>query len=66
MFALRGMPLFAATMKFTVCGPVPVAGIPVTHEGAPLLVQVHPAAVFTATELAPPPADAAWLPGAIE
>ena len=57
MFALRGTPLFAATMKLIVCGPVPAEGIPVIHAGAPLLVHVHPAAVFTATELAPPAAD---------
>lgn len=58
MFALRGAPPFAATMKLIVCGPVPEGGIPVTHAGAPLLVHAHPADVFTATELAPPAADA--------
>jgi hypothetical protein len=57
MFALRATPVLAATLKLIVCGPDPLAGTPVIHAGTPLLVQPQPAAVFTANELAPPPAD---------
>jgi hypothetical protein len=67
MLALRGLGLlFVATMKLMVVVPVPVAGTPVIHGGTPLLLQVQPAAVFTANELAPPAAVALWLPGARE
>jgi hypothetical protein len=53
-------------MKLIVCGPVPFGGTPVIHAGTPLLVQPQPAAVFTANELAPPPAGGLWLAGASE
>ena len=46
--------------------PVPLPGTPVIHDGTPLLVQPQPAVVFTANELAPPPAGGLWLPGANE
>jgi hypothetical protein len=58
MFALRVAPLLTPTVKLIVCGPLPFAGTPVIHAATPLLVQPQPAAVFTANELAPPPADA--------
>ena len=43
--------------------PVPFAGTPVIHAGAPLLVQLQLAAVFTSNVLAPPAAAALWLVG---
>jgi hypothetical protein len=58
IFALRAVPVFAATVKLIVCGPEPLPGTPEIHGGTPLLVHPHPAAVFTANELAPPPAAA--------
>src|SRR6187402_1666183 len=67
MSALRGVGSeFAATVKLIVVVPVPFVGTPVIHAGTPLLVQAQPAAVLTTTELAPPDADALWLPGASE
>ena len=67
MLALRGVVAgLAATVKLIVDGPVPLAGMPVTHEGAPLLDHSQPPDVLTATELAPPDAGALWPPGASE
>ena len=54
MVALRATPVLAATLKLIVSAPDPLAGTPVIHAGTPVLVQVQPAAVFTANELAPP------------
>lgn len=34
--------------------PVPLPGIPVIHDGTPLLVQEHDAEVVTSNELDPP------------
>ena len=56
----------AATVKLIVVGPVPLGGIPVTHEGAPLPDHSQPPEVLTETELAPPDAGALWPPGASE
>lgn len=56
----------AATVKLIVCGPLPLAGTPVIHDGTPLVVQLQPAAVLTATELDPPLADGLWLVGVSE
>ena len=58
IFAFRAGPVLAATVKLIVLGPVPLAGMPVIHEGTPLLVQKHPAHVDTTNELAPPAAVA--------
>ena len=33
--AVRAAPAFAATMKLMACGPIPLAGMPVIHEGTP-------------------------------
>ena len=63
MLALRATPVLAATVKLIVCGPAPLAGTPVTHAGAPLLVHPQPAAVLTLSELGPPPDGAEWLVG---
>ena len=56
----------AATVKLIVVVPVPLAGMPVIHDGTPLLVQEHVAAVVTSNELEPPEADALWLVGVSE
>ena len=67
MLAFRGAGfVLAATVKLIVCGPVPLAGTPVIHDGTPLLVQPQPATVFTANELGPPLADGLWLVGVSE
>ena len=67
MLALRGAGSgLAATLKLMVVVPVPLAGTPVTHEGTPLLVQEHAAAVLTSNELEPPETDALWLVGLSE
>ena len=63
MFALRVAPELAATVKLIVCGPVPLAGMPVIHAGTPLLVQPQLEGVVTSTELEPPAAAALWLVG---
>jgi hypothetical protein len=46
----------AATARVTDPLPVPLPPVTVIHDGAPLVVQVHPAAVVTATVLDPPAA----------
>ncbi len=47
-----------ATVKVMVVVPVPLAGIPFTQNGTPLLVQPQPPAVLTLNVLEPPPAGA--------
>ena len=63
MLALRAGPVLAATVKLIVVVLVPLAGTPVIHAGAPLLVQLQPAVVVTSNELEPPAAVALWLVG---
>ena len=64
MLALRGVGLgFTSTVKSIVVGPVPPAGIPVTHAGTPLVVHPQPDPVFTLNALAPPAAVAPWRVG---
>ena len=58
MVALRARELgFASTVNSMSVELVPPAGMPVIQDGTSLLVQSQPAEVFTANELAPPPAD---------
>jgi hypothetical protein len=59
MDALRGRELgFASTVNSISVELELPAGMPVIQEGTLLLVQSHPAEVFTANELAPPFEDA--------
>ena len=53
----------AATVKLIVVVPVPLAGMPVIHDGTPLLVHAQPDVVVTSNALEPPPAVALWLVG---
>ena len=41
MLALRAGPVLAATVKLIVCGPVPLAGMPVTQVGTSLVFHVQ-------------------------
>ena len=45
--ALRGAPLFAATVNDAPAGPVRVPPETLIHDGAPLTVHTQPAAVVT-------------------
>ena len=48
----------AATLKLIVVVPVPLDGMPVIHDGTPLLVHEHDALVVMSKALEPPPAVA--------
>ena len=64
MFAVRDAESgFAATVKLTKAVPVALPGMPVIHEGTPLLVHAHADVVLTSNELVPPAAVALWLVG---
>ena len=67
MVPVRAAPVFAATVKLTDPGPVPLApAVIVIHDGALLTaVHAHVAPVVTAIAVPAPPASAiAWLVGA--
>ena len=59
--AVRAAVAFTATVKPTVPGPLPVAGVTVTHVALLPAVQLHPADVVTLTAPLPPVAATLWL-----
>ena len=61
--AVRAAPVLAATARVTDPLPVPLPPVTVIHAGAPVVVQVHPAVVVTATVLEPPAAVGLRLVG---
>jgi hypothetical protein len=61
--SLRAFPVLAATVRVTDPLPVPLPPVTVIHDGTLVVVQVHPAAVVTATVVDPPAAVVLKLVG---
>ena len=52
--SLRAFPVLAATVRVTDPLPVPLPPVTVIHDGALVVVHVHPAVVVTPTAVDPP------------
>ena len=63
--AVRAAPVFAATTTVTDPFPLPLPPVTVIHDGAPVVVHVHPPLVVTSTLVEPPAAVGLTLVGSI-